>query len=61
MQVAMFAASLRVVMTAVSVAYICIAQIGLNLPLGWNRAIGATVIAVCAALFFHWKLTKCRK
>jgi carbon starvation protein CstA len=49
------------VMTAVSVAYICIAQIGLNLPLGWNRAIGATVIAVCAALFFHWKLTKCRK
>ena len=49
------------VMTAVSVAYICIAQIGLNLPLGWNSAIGATVIAVCAALFFHWKLTKCRK
>ena len=49
------------VMTAVSVAYICIAQIGLNLPLGWNRAIGAVVIAVSAALFFRWKLTKARK
>ena len=49
------------VMTAVSVAYICIAQIGLNLPLGWNRAIGAAVIAVSAALFFRWKLTKARK
>ena len=49
------------VMTAVSVAYICIAQIGLNLPIGWNRPIGATMFAVCAALFFHWKLTKCRK
>ena len=49
------------VMTAVSVAYICIAQIGLNLPLGWNRAIGAAVITVSAALFFRWKLTKARK
>ncbi len=49
------------VMTAVSIAYICIAQIGLNLPLGWNRAIGAAVIAVSAALFFRWKLTKARK
>ncbi|MBR5075951.1 MAG: carbon starvation protein A [Bacteroidales bacterium] len=49
------------IMTAVSVAYICIAQIGLNLPLGWNRAIGATVIAVSAALFFYWKFTKARK
>ena len=49
------------IMTAVSVAYICIAQIGLNLPLGWNRAIGATVITVSAALFFLWKYTKARK
>ena len=48
-------------MTAVSISYICIAQIGLNLPLGWNRAIGAAVIGISAALFFCWKYTKARK
>ena len=42
-------------MTAVSVTYISIAQIGFNLPLGWNRWIGAATIVVCAVLFFRWK------
>ena len=49
------------VMTAVSVTYICIAQIGFNLPLDWNRWIGAIVIAVSVALFFRWKQTQTRK
>ena len=48
-------------MTAVSVTYLSIAQIGFNLPLGWNRASGAIVIVVSAALFFLWKFTKGRK
>jgi carbon starvation protein CstA len=42
-------------MTAVSVTYLSIAQIGFNLPLGWNRWIGAAVIVVSATLFFIWK------
>ncbi len=49
------------VMTAVSVTYICIAQIGFNLPPAWNRWIGAIVIAVSLALFFRWKQTQIRK
>ncbi len=49
------------VMTAVSVTYICIAQIGFNLPPAWNRWIGAIVIAVSLALFFRWKQTQTRK
>ena len=49
------------VMTAVSVTYICIAQIGFNLPPDWNRWIGAIVIAVSVALFFRWKQTQTRK
>ena len=49
------------VMTAVSVTYICIAQIGFNLPMGWNRWIGGIVIAVSLALFFRWKQTQTRK
>ena len=48
-------------MTAVSVTYISIAQIGFNLPMGWNRVIGGVVIVVSAALFFLWKNTKARK
>jgi len=42
-------------MTAVSVTYICVAQIGLNLPIGWNRWIGAAAIVLCVLLFFRWK------
>ena len=42
-------------MTAVSVTYISIAQIGFNLPMGWHRWIGAIVIALSLALFFRWK------
>ena len=49
------------VMTAVSVTYLCIAQIGFNLPLGWNRWIGASVIVVSATLFFLWKYRSSRK
>ncbi|MCR5071133.1 MAG: carbon starvation protein A [Bacteroidales bacterium] len=49
------------IMTAVSVTYICIAQIGFNLPLGWNRWIGAIVIGVCLALFFRWRAVSTRK
>ena len=49
------------VMTAVSVTYLCIAQIGFNLPLGWNRWIGAAVVVVSATLFFLWKFRKARK
>ena len=43
------------IMTAVSVTYISIAQIGFNLPMGWNRWIGAAVIVLGATLFFCWK------
>ena len=42
-------------MTAVSVTYICIAQIGFNLPPAWNRWIGGVVIIASFALFFSWK------
>ena len=48
-------------MTAVSVTYLCIAQIGFNLPLGWNRWIGACVVVVAATLFFLWKYRTNRK
>ena len=48
-------------MTAVSVTYISIAQIGFNLPLGWNRVIGAAVIILCITLFFIWKIKNARK
>ncbi len=48
-------------MTAVSITYLCIAQIGFNLPLGWNRWIGAIVIVVSATLFFLWKCKPARK
>ena len=48
-------------MTAVSITYICIAQIGLNLPMGWNRWIGAAVIVLGATLFFCWKGRQTRK
>ena len=48
-------------MTAVSVTYLSIAQIGFNLPMGWNRAIGGAVIVLSASLFFLWKYTKARK
>ena len=47
-------------MTAVSVTYIAINQIGFNLPLGWNRWIGAVTIILSAAVFFRWKFTKAR-
>lgn len=49
------------IMTAVSVTYISIAQIGFNLPMGWNRWIGAAVIVLSAALFFCWKGRQTRK
>ena len=42
-------------MTAVSVTYICIAQIGFNLPPAWNRWIGGIVIIASFVLFFSWK------
>ena len=48
-------------MTAVSVTYISIAQIGFNLPLGWNRWIGGIVIVLSLTLFFLWKTRKDRK
>ena len=48
-------------MTAVSVTYISIAQIGFNLPAGWNRWIGAVVVIVSAVLFFRWKLKSSTK
>ena len=48
-------------MTAVSVTYISIAQIGLNLPAGWNRWIGGVVIVLSLALFFCWKFKKASK
>jgi len=47
-------------MTAVSVTYISIAQIGFNLPMGWHRWIGAVTIAISLVLFYRWKLTKAR-
>ena len=49
------------IMTAVSVTYISIAQIGFNLPMGWNRWIGAAVIVLSAVLFFCWKGRQTRK
>ncbi|SKC47372.1 Carbon starvation protein CstA [Bacteroidales bacterium WCE2004] len=49
------------IMTAVSVTYISIAQIGFNLPMGWNRWIGAAVIVLGATLFFCWKGRQTRK
>ena len=48
-------------MTAVSVTYISIAQIGFNLPMGWHRWIGAVTIVVSLALFYRWKLSNARK
>jgi len=42
-------------MTAVCVTYLCIAQIGFNLPIAWNRWIGAAVIVICLVLFYRWK------
>ncbi|MCR5070400.1 MAG: carbon starvation protein A [Bacteroidales bacterium] len=48
-------------MTAVSVTYISIAQIGFNLPMGWHRWIGAVTIALSLVLFYRWKFTKARK
>jgi Carbon starvation protein, predicted membrane protein len=48
-------------MTAVSVTYLGIAQIGFNLPAGWNRWIGAVVIILSLTLFFRWKYTQARK
>ena len=48
-------------MTAVSITYISIAQIGFNLPIGWNRWIGGAVIVASATLFFLWKFNKARK
>ena len=48
-------------MTAVSVTYICVAQIGLHLPIGWNRWIGAAVIVLSAVLFYRWKLKSSTK
>ena len=49
------------IMTAVSVTYISIAQIGFNLPMCWNRWIGAAVIVLSAILFFCWKGRQTRK
>ena len=49
------------IMTAVSITYIGIAQIGFNLPMGWNRWIGAAVIVLGATLFFCWKGRQTRK
>ena len=49
------------IMTAVSVTYICVAQIGFNLPIGWNRWIGGAVIILSAVLFFTWKFKKTTK
>ena len=49
------------IMTAVSITYIGIAQIGFNLPMGWNRWIGAAVIVLSATLFFCWKGRQTRK
>ncbi len=48
-------------MTAVSVTYISVAQIGFNLPIGWNRWIGAAVIVLSAVLFYRWKLKSSTK
>ena len=48
-------------MTAVSVTYLSIAQIGFNLPVAWNRWIGAVVIILSAALFFRWKFKSSTK
>ena len=48
-------------MTAVSVTYICIAQIGFNLPPAWNRWIGGIVIIASFVLFFSWKRTSSTK
>jgi len=42
-------------MTAVSVTYISIAQIGFNLPMAWHRWIGAIVIVLSLVLFYRWK------
>ena len=48
-------------MTAVSVTYISIAQIGFNLPPAWNRVIGAAVIILCITLFYYWTIKHARK
>ena len=39
-------------MTAVCVTYICVASIGLNLPLTWNWPIGIAVFVLSLATFF---------
>lgn len=42
-------------MTAVSVTYLCVAKIGFNMPMGWNRLIGSIAIILSLAIFFFWK------
>ncbi|MGN0188758.1 MAG: carbon starvation protein A, partial [Candidatus Cryptobacteroides sp.] len=39
-------------MTAVCVTYICVASIGLNLPLDWNWTIGITTFVLSITIFF---------
>ncbi len=48
-------------MTAVCVTYISIAQIGFNLPMAWNRWIGAGVLVLCLILFYRWKSARAHK
>lgn len=43
-------------MTAVSVPYLCIAETGFNMPIGWNREIGAIVLVLSLSLFYFWKI-----
>ena len=45
-------------MTSVSVTYISVAKIGLNLPATWNWYIGGITFVVSIVLFYIWK---CRK
>lgn len=45
-------------MTAVSITYLCIAKIGLNMPLDWNNAIGGIVIVLSLSFFYYWKIKK---
>lgn len=42
-------------MTAVSVTYLCIAETGFNMPIGWNRGIGAIVLVLSLSLFLKIK------
>ncbi len=45
-------------MTAVSVPYLCIAETGFNMPIGWNWEIGAIVLVLSLSLFYFWKIKK---